>query len=63
MQPNPTRVYHFLKAEHALSNLERRRIKISVFDDVNDKRELLAYRVQGFDGAKVLATARPPPFR
>lgn len=35
------RLYHFLKAEHALDDLQRRRLKISSLDDLNDPFELL----------------------
>ena len=36
------RLYNLSKAEHALSNLENSRIKISTFNDLNDPFELLA---------------------
>ncbi|HBP0149879.1 TPA: DUF2971 domain-containing protein [Pseudomonas aeruginosa] len=36
------RLYNLNKAEHALSNLENSRIKISTFNDLNDPFELLA---------------------
>lgn len=40
------RVYHFLdNPEWAIQDLERRRIKISVFDRVHDERELRAYTI------------------
>lgn len=34
------RLYHFLKAEHGLSNIEKRRLKISQIDKLNDPFEL-----------------------
>ena len=34
------RVYHFLSAEHALDDIEKRRIKISEIDQLNDPFEL-----------------------
>lgn len=38
--PMPMRVYHFLPAEYALQDLERRRIKLSAIDKLNDPFEL-----------------------
>lgn len=35
------RLYHFLKEEHALDDLKRRRLKISRLDELNDPFELL----------------------
>ena len=37
-----TRVYHLLAKEWALDDLDRRRLKIARFDDLNDPFELLA---------------------
>ncbi len=42
--PPPTpriRLYHLLAAEHALSNVERSRLKVSRFRDLNDPFELM----------------------
>ncbi|MQU60987.1 DUF2971 domain-containing protein [Pseudomonas helleri] len=39
------RVYHFLKADHGIQNIEKRRIKISTLLGVNDPFELLAHNV------------------
>ncbi|EKU73441.1 MULTISPECIES: DUF2971 domain-containing protein [Sphingomonadales] len=36
------RLYHFVPAEHGISNIERRRLKIATFDQLNDPFELLA---------------------
>lgn len=36
----PIRLYHFLSAEHALEDIEKRRIKISQIDQLNDPFEL-----------------------
>ena len=53
---NPERLYHFTIAEHALSDLHNRHLKIAQFDDLNDPFELksvnLCDRVlaQTFDG-------------
>ena len=35
--------YHFLKTEHAINNLEKDRIKVSLIDELNDPFELLPY--------------------
>lgn len=35
-------IYHFLSSQYALEDLERRRLKIAQFDDMNDPFELLA---------------------
>lgn len=43
------RVYHFLEAKWALDDLEKQRLKLSLFDVVDDKRELKAYRLDGLD--------------
>src|SRR5258708_39081339 len=37
---NPTRLYHFLKACHAIDNVGKNRVKISLWMDVNDPWEL-----------------------
>lgn len=37
------RVYHLLSANWALSNIKRRRLKISFFEDLNDPFEFLAF--------------------
>ena len=39
------RLYHLLKAEHAKSNIENRRLKVSRFADVNDPFELMSLSV------------------
>jgi hypothetical protein len=36
------RLYHFLKAEHGLSNIAKRRLKISQLDNLNDPFELFS---------------------
>lgn len=36
-------VYHFLPANHALSNLTHRRMKIATFDDLNDPFDLATF--------------------
>lgn len=41
------RLYNFLSTEHALSNLRKRRIRISRLADLNDPFELLAVNVGG----------------
>src|SRR5690348_6495161 len=43
------RVYHYLSAKWALDDLENRHIKISVFDRVNDERELRAHCFIGLE--------------
>lgn len=35
-------IYHFLPSQYALEDLEKRRLKIALFDDMNDPFELLA---------------------
>ncbi len=42
MKPKFTRVYHFLEAQWALEDLQKK-LKASIFDQVNDQRELRAY--------------------
>jgi hypothetical protein len=42
-------VFHFLAAKWALKDLSEGRIKCSVFDDVNDRHELRAYGLVGFE--------------
>ena len=41
MQPSHKVYYHFLPAKYALSGIEKRRLKVATFDDVNDPFELL----------------------
>lgn len=36
------RVYHFMSEEHALMALEKQRLKVATFDDLNDPFELLS---------------------
>ncbi len=40
--------YHFLPLEHAISNLENKRMKISLIGELNDPFELLPYLRYGF---------------
>jgi len=53
---NPERLYHFTTAEHALSDLHNRHLKIAQFDDLNDPFELKSVNLcdpvhaQTFDG-------------
>jgi hypothetical protein len=35
------RVYHFVPAEHGLTNIRYRRLKVATIDDLNDPFELL----------------------
>jgi hypothetical protein len=49
MKSGWTRVYQFQKAEHACTNLRDKHIKTSVFGKVNDKRELRAYTIEGWE--------------
>ncbi|MFJ4256544.1 DUF2971 domain-containing protein [Pseudomonas monteilii] len=39
------RVYHFLNKKYGLESLEKRRLKISTFDSVNDPFELLCHEL------------------
>ena len=39
-------VYQYMSAEHALQNLRRRRLKVSLLDDLNDPFELLGARME-----------------
>lgn len=41
MQPSQKVYYHFLPAKYALCGIEKRRLKVATFDDVNDPFELL----------------------
>lgn len=43
------RVYHFLSAYWAMEDLKKGRIKITVFDNVNDPHELRAYAIRGLE--------------
>jgi hypothetical protein len=43
------RVYHYLEARWAIEDLEKKRIKLSVFDNVNDPRELRAYTLRPYE--------------
>jgi hypothetical protein len=53
---SPERLYHFTTAEHALSDLHHRHLKIAQFDDLNDPFELKSVNLcdpvlaQTFDG-------------
>ena len=40
MQPSKKVHYHFLSAKYALGGIEKRRLKVATFDDVNDPFEL-----------------------
>ena len=40
--PETVRLYHFMRVEHALQAIERRRLKIAELDKVNDPFECLA---------------------
>lgn len=40
--PEFIRLYHLTSAEHALSNVEHRRLKVALFSDLNDPFELFA---------------------
>jgi Protein of unknown function (DUF2971) len=46
------RVYHLSPKEFALNNVERQRIKVSRFSDLNDPFELLAVNVGGRKGVR-----------
>ncbi len=48
MKKKRPRVFHYLHAKWALEDLQKSRIKLSVFDKLNDPHELRAYRVRGF---------------
>jgi len=39
------RIYYFTKAEHAMDNLKKKRIKISQFDNLNDPFELKCFNI------------------
>lgn len=41
-EPDKLRLYHFTTAEHAMTNLEKGRMKVARFADCNDPFELLA---------------------
>jgi hypothetical protein len=51
-------VFHFLNSEHGLDDIRRRRLKISLFSDLNDPFELLSielsdkHRRQSFQAMK-----------
>jgi hypothetical protein len=47
------RVYHYLPAEHALSNIALGRIKISILSDLNDPFELLAVNTGSKPGLRI----------
>jgi hypothetical protein len=47
MAGNIKRCYHFFSAYWAINDLRKRHVKISLFDKVNDERELQAYFVVG----------------
>ena len=47
MAGNTKRCYHFLSAYWAIDDLQKKHVKISLFDKVNDERELQAYFVVG----------------
>lgn len=51
-------VYHFLSAEHALSNLNRKHLKIATVEDMNDPFELLGANMQDKRAGKMLAYLR-----
>nr|SPS05390.1 conserved protein of unknown function [Candidatus Nitrotoga fabula] len=45
-------LYHFTKVKHALDNIEKRRIKIAQFEELNDPYELSAVCTDPPDGVK-----------
>ncbi len=45
MRPSIGVYYHFLSAKYALYNIERRCLKVTTFDDINDPFELLGVNV------------------
>ena len=49
------RAYHFLPAVHAISALEKRRLKISQFKDLNDPFELLAVELPERKSRKIFS--------
>jgi len=58
------RRYHFLKACHAIDDLKQKRIKLSVFGDVNDKEELGACYFPGYEhNLPALKTSLKATFR
>jgi hypothetical protein len=50
LKPKYKRVYHYLAAKWAIQDLERRRLKLSVFGQVDDEDELHNYILSGFEG-------------
>jgi hypothetical protein len=53
------RVYKFLTAEFGMKSLREKRLKISIFDDLNDPFDLLPYEVKkGFQSLNRLSDNR-----
>lgn len=50
------RVYHYTSHEHSISNILNKRIKVSLFDDMNDPFELLSVDMRNRDERKVWNT-------
>src|SRR5205823_5443024 len=49
-----TALCHYIgSSKWGIENLERQRIKISLFDGINDEQELCAYMLDGFSGQAV----------
>jgi hypothetical protein len=46
-QQKPVRAYHLMSAEHAISSVGWRRMKVARFSEVNDPFELLALGISG----------------
>ena len=49
------RVYHFIPAEFALQNMQKRRMKIAQINDLNDPFELIAANNSDRDHRKILS--------
>lgn len=49
---NKVRLYHFVPERFGISNIENRRLKVSLFKDMNDPFELLAHNCQSAQDRK-----------
>jgi len=52
------RVYYLTSEVHAISNIEKKRVKVSLFDDLNDPFELMGFNVANQGQRKVWDTFR-----